>query len=577
MLPAAGAGGPRGSLSDSWSPESPLDLARAVRRDRELRPPRVAIAFEIVDARKEAAPDGGSSFWAYHVVARTTLAGWQDPRPAPAHFRRGEDGAVEVICVRRFREFEWLHGALQAESPGAIVPPIPSKDAAAGTVDKVFDYFGAGDEPGDDPSSRPLIAHRMHMLELCLQYMGGSPLLSSSPILLGWCTRNGPELAEWKASVHADQAAARAAVPAPSAGVSGWLRSWLPAAPGGPGGGAGAAALGRAGGRRRALAESLGAAVRELRRSWTALQERERADRAAVARLPSDWAAGAAAEAGPQALCARDAEPGLRVADADGHCGVIRWKGLLPKGPRPELTYIGVEWDDPGVGKCDGTIFGDRHFDAAPQSASFLLPEVLFPKGATPAAPHPAPAGGGSPSALGVPFPGDDALLAALAHVGRQVEQAVSAERDSRRRRLERGEHLLTFWARVMDSAVRAADSISALRSQAAAFEQQGAANGRSQELAVLGELISEAERRFDAEWAYCRAQWALQWREVAQCFVEQGLDCELAAHPFAAALTQRVESLPEGGVPTQPLLQPSSSRDRSPQHHDPAAAVRTL
>lgn len=241
--------------------------------------------------------------------------------------------------------------------------------------------------------------------------------------------------------------------------------------------------------------------------------------------------------------------PGARVVDADGHRATVRWRGKLRNGPRPEMIYVGVEWDECGHGRCDGSIFGERHFACAEGGATFLPPQVLF---------HDTGGDG-------------DALLLALGQATRQVDVALCAEDERRRGLIEQGEVLLTFWARMCDAAVAALGAADALHAVAVEFQSHGAADGRSSELEQLGELIAAADARFDAEWPLWRAGWASAARELARIFRDQGKEWEPGMHPFGPSLDQWIGRVAGGPAPSSPILPlPPYSRSPPPRGSSP-------
>ena len=47
--------------------------------------------------------------------------------------------------------------------------------------------------------------------------------------------------------------------------------------------------------------------------------------------------------------------PGLRVVSEDGYFGTVRYVGPVKTSKKP-VDFVGVEWDDPGRGKHDGSV-----------------------------------------------------------------------------------------------------------------------------------------------------------------------------------------------------------------------------
>jgi len=68
----------------------------------------------------------GMKYTAYRVEVR--------PSRPPAQ-QNGEDASAPphatTAVLRRYRDFAWLHAALSKERPGAVVPPVPEKNAVA--------------------------------------------------------------------------------------------------------------------------------------------------------------------------------------------------------------------------------------------------------------------------------------------------------------------------------------------------------------------------------------------------------------------------------------------------------------
>lgn len=81
----------------------------------------------------------------------------------------------------------------------------------------------------------------------------------------------------------------------------------------------------------------------------------------------------------------QDFSLGQRVADEEGNRGTVRYLGPVASAKDPEAAWVGVEWDDPGRGKHDGSVVTTagkihRHFSClkpGPTCASFLKPNKL--------------------------------------------------------------------------------------------------------------------------------------------------------------------------------------------------------
>ena len=75
----------------------------------------------------------------------------------------------------------------------------------------------------------------------------------------------------------------------------------------------------------------------------------------------------------------KSCEVGRRI-ESEGYYGTIRFVGNLPQRDttqiRPDLTWVGIEWDKHSRGKHDGSYGGIRYFTTShPSSGSFLRPE----------------------------------------------------------------------------------------------------------------------------------------------------------------------------------------------------------
>ena len=67
----------------------------------------------------------------------------------------------------------------------------------------------------------------------------------------------------------------------------------------------------------------------------------------------------------------------VKVKDRDGvHVCTVRYAGLIAG---KEGTWVGVEWDDAGRGKNDGSVAGKRYFECrrAPKGGSFIKSEKI--------------------------------------------------------------------------------------------------------------------------------------------------------------------------------------------------------
>ncbi|KXS19751.1 Vps5-domain-containing protein [Gonapodya prolifera JEL478] len=80
------------------------------------------------------------------------------------HGPGGSRGDRECVVSRRYRDFVWLWGVLQAKNPGVIVPPLPEKQAL-GRFQEEF------------------VESRRSALERCVRKMGAHPRLADDPDL----------------------------------------------------------------------------------------------------------------------------------------------------------------------------------------------------------------------------------------------------------------------------------------------------------------------------------------------------------------------------------------------------------
>lgn len=71
--------------------------------------PGSRISVMVTDPKKEQ--EGINAYVSYKVVTRSDMPGF----------------APEKFVIRRYSDFVWLHGQLELEVPGAIVPPLPEK------------------------------------------------------------------------------------------------------------------------------------------------------------------------------------------------------------------------------------------------------------------------------------------------------------------------------------------------------------------------------------------------------------------------------------------------------------------
>ena len=68
----------------------------------------------------------------------------------------------------------------------------------------------------------------------------------------------------------------------------------------------------------------------------------------------------------------------IQIDSSRGAKATIRYIGPLHS-QAADITYVGVQWDEDGRGKNDGSLAGHRYFTAPPLSASFVRHERLIP------------------------------------------------------------------------------------------------------------------------------------------------------------------------------------------------------
>jgi len=76
-----------------------------------------------------------------------------------------------------------------------------------------------------------------------------------------------------------------------------------------------------------------------------------------------------------------DFSVGELVQDEEGHAGIVRYFGPVALSKKKEQNWVGVEWNDVGRGKYDGSVVVDgqtiRYFTCPAKSGSFVKPMVL--------------------------------------------------------------------------------------------------------------------------------------------------------------------------------------------------------
>ena len=71
---------------------------------------------------------------------------------------------------------------------------------------------------------------------------------------------------------------------------------------------------------------------------------------------------------------------GARV-QSEGSRATVRYVGAV-EGQDPSKTWVGVQWDEPGRGKNDGSTGGVRYFGCPAQQGSFLKARKIEPRSA---------------------------------------------------------------------------------------------------------------------------------------------------------------------------------------------------
>ena len=77
-------------------------------------------------------------------------------------------------------------------------------------------------------------------------------------------------------------------------------------------------------------------------------------------------------------LSAFNVDQRVQIDSARGAKATIRYIGPLHS-QSANITYVGVQWDEDGRGKNDGSLAGQRYFTAPPLSSSFVRHERLLP------------------------------------------------------------------------------------------------------------------------------------------------------------------------------------------------------
>lgn len=73
---------------------------------------------------------------------------------------------------------------------------------------------------------------------------------------------------------------------------------------------------------------------------------------------------------------------GSRIRDSEGFRATVRYVGIVAAAKNKEDIWLGVEWDDKGRGKHDGSCVDDggilhRYFDCEMGTGSFIKPHKV--------------------------------------------------------------------------------------------------------------------------------------------------------------------------------------------------------
>ncbi|KAJ9449631.1 putative phosphoinositide-binding protein [Diplonema papillatum] len=488
------------------------------------------IQFTVASARK-AIGDNKHPYWVYQIEIQTRLPLYTNqPHFASQELKSyfEDDGLTSIQCEKRYSDFEWLYSVLKAAFPYAPLPPVPEK-SRADAVSKVWEFWHSKDESSDDPGKQHIVSERKLGLELFLRYLGCSPLFSTSDILRNFLLRSSAELAQYRVELATEMEADRVYFKVPAlqnlSDLRGWVRSFFQHPP---------SRLPTNIQQAKATAYQLQVVLPDLHRSWETAMHNEAAVLAAATSSLSKNPASFPESAEP--LTSVNIQIGLRVVNDDGQKGTIKWAGTLAKGPRPDMTYAGVQWDEP-IGKHDGSIFGDQKFQCAPGYASFVPPEVLSVE----------------------PPDEQDPVLAALTQTVRQTEIVLSADEADRAQTQEFVKEQLRIWTGLAQSSSACIDYIDSLNLSALQHEHQGAADGRSHKLSHIRNLIDEAVTAFTKEWEH----FLQQWRLTATSFVHSYVKLyKMPSHPFETALSRWIAAVPSTPTPPVPLPHSTSGSD---------------
>eukprot|EP01063_Lacrimia_lanifica_P034673 TRINITY_DN6463_c0_g1_i1.p1 TRINITY_DN6463_c0_g1~~TRINITY_DN6463_c0_g1_i1.p1 ORF type:complete len:627 (+),score=207.53 TRINITY_DN6463_c0_g1_i1:59-1882(+) len=329
--------------------------------------------------------------WTYRVVVETSLAMYADPKtPSPTGapdrtLGRGDlapssESPVKMTRVSRYSHFDWLRGALLAEFPHLVIPPIPPKDFVVVT-DRAF---GFGDDDEDEGAPPLPVQERQRGLAYFLNALAAHKTLRRSTLLREFLTcESDASYSALKDSTAAAQAATRAAKSSASDAIRNigfqtksafsWLKNKV----------TGKAAAASAVPATPPEHEKLAAYLATIETSANELIAETEAhylrciDQAMTPSLgytapETDW--------GERLAKDEDLVVNARIQMKNGQFGTIRWVGKIRKMPYPDAVHAGIEWDKAHVGTSDGSAFGERYFQGknGPRGCSFVPAQQLY-------------------------------------------------------------------------------------------------------------------------------------------------------------------------------------------------------
>lgn len=83
-------------------------------------------------------------------------------------------------------------------------------------------------------------------------------------------------------------------------------------------------------------------------------------------------------------MSTKGVDPGIipgkrfRVDSEDGEKGTVRYVGTVKGSKKAESIFVGVEWDEEGRGKNDGSSSGERYFSCPAGKGSFIHPKRIY-------------------------------------------------------------------------------------------------------------------------------------------------------------------------------------------------------